>query len=199
MAARMGPHHSYSAGDRPTSASKSLRILVSCALVTSPLWGVAQDRTPGPEMVLMRATEKSPEAIVEAVKTYAEAHKWIYMGANKAKKGEVTMVKVCIPEVGQILWPVGLHVSALLPCGNVGVYQKQARPRCPAPPGLHDHALSRLARREGIGDGDAALDQHARQHLQVAAAPSAEPGRFEAAFHEGQTAHLRSRWAEART
>lgn len=37
------------------------------------------------------------------------------------------MVKVCIPDVGKILWPVGLQISALLPCGNLGVYQSKGK------------------------------------------------------------------------
>ena len=37
------------------------------------------------------------------------------------------MVKVCIPEVGKILWPVGLQLSALLPCGNLGIYQSKGK------------------------------------------------------------------------
>lgn len=102
--------------------------LASCTLAAIPLPAAAQDAPkPGPGMVLTRSTDKSPEAVVEAVKTYAEANKWLYMGASKAKKGEVTMVKVCLPEVGQMLWQVGLHVSALLPCGNLGVYLKQGK------------------------------------------------------------------------
>jgi hypothetical protein len=33
-------------------------------------------------------------------------------------------VKICLPEVGNLIWSVGLQLSALLPCGNVGTYQK---------------------------------------------------------------------------
>ena len=84
----------------------------------------AQVPKPGPEMVLIKSTNKAPEEVVEAIKAYTEAKKWLYMGANKAKQGEVTMVKICIPQVGQILWPVGLHLSALLPCGNFGIYER---------------------------------------------------------------------------
>jgi uncharacterized protein (DUF302 family) len=78
-------------------------------------------------MILTTATMKTPDQVVDAVKAYSEAKKWMYMGANKAKQGEVTMVKVCIPQVGQLLWPVGLHLSALLPCGNIGVYQNKGQ------------------------------------------------------------------------
>ena len=83
----------------------------------------AQVPAPGPDMILIRPTAKTADEVVEAIKAYSEAKKWVYMGANKAKQGEVTMVKVCLPQVGQILWPLGLHLSAMLPCGNFGVYQ----------------------------------------------------------------------------
>jgi len=42
---------------------------------------------------------------------------------GKVKKGEVTLVKICIPDVGRIIWPLGLRLSAMLPCGNIGIYE----------------------------------------------------------------------------
>jgi uncharacterized protein (DUF302 family) len=39
----------------------------------------------------------------------------------------VTLVKICIPEIGQMVWPAGLQLSALLPCGNIGVYQRDGK------------------------------------------------------------------------
>ena len=100
---------------------------LACALyVCSPL-ALAQAPAPGPGMLVKSPTAKTPEEVVSAVKAYAEGKKWLYMGATKAKQGEITMVKVCIPQVGQVLWPIGLEVSALLPCGNLGVYQKKGQ------------------------------------------------------------------------
>ena len=100
----------------------SISHLVICgALLAIPFTGLGQGPTPGPDMVLITSTTKAPDQVVDAIKSYSEQKKWMYMGANKAKQGEVTMVKVCIPQVGQLLWPMGLHMSALLPCGNVGI------------------------------------------------------------------------------
>lgn len=79
------------------------------------------------EMFLRRSTDKTPEEVVAAVQAYAEERKWPFLGADKVRKGEVTLVKFCIPEVGQQLWPVGLHLSAMLPCGNLGVYRKDGK------------------------------------------------------------------------
>jgi Domain of unknown function DUF302 len=106
------------------------RVAIVCS-ITSAIAGVsvarAQVPRPGPDMVLVRPTTKSADQVADAVKTYADGKKWVYLGANKVKKGEVTLVKVCIPAVGQMIWDVGLELSALLPCGNLGVYQKSGR------------------------------------------------------------------------
>ena len=98
--------------------------LVCCILLGS-LSGPT--RAASDDMFLIRSTAKTPEAVVAAVKAYAEAKHWQYLGANKVKKGQVTLVKICIPAVGQQIWPVGLHLSAMLPCGNLGVYQQQGK------------------------------------------------------------------------
>jgi hypothetical protein len=78
---------------------------------------------------------------VEAIKSYSEAKKWMYMGASKVKQGEVTLVKVCLPEVGKVLWPVGLQLSALLPCGNLGIYDRKGRAEISM---LHPHYMQLL-------------------------------------------------------
>ena len=96
---------------------------IFAASIVFPTLGKAQESKPDERVSFRVLCSETRDEVVEAIKVYSEAKKWIYMGANKAKQGEVTMVKVCLPQVGQILWPVGLHLSALLPCGNVGVYQ----------------------------------------------------------------------------
>lgn len=106
-----------------TRATTMLFAFLACCVLLGPL---SRPTSAEPnEMFLTRSTAKPPEAVVDAVKAYAEAKKWQYLGANKVKQGEVTLVKICIPEVGKQIWPVGLHLSAMLPCGNLGVYQKE--------------------------------------------------------------------------
>jgi len=97
------------------------------ALVLAPLSAPAQTPAPGPEMVLVRPTSKTTAEVVQAIKDYVEAKQWAFMGAYEAKLGEVTMAKVCIPQVGRLLWSVGLQLSALLPCGNFGIYQRNGK------------------------------------------------------------------------
>jgi hypothetical protein len=105
----------------------TLRLLVCGALSALSLAATAQAPAPGPDMLVVRSTAKEPAEVVDAIKAYSEQKKWQYIGASKVKNGEVTLVKVCIPQVGQILWPLGLQISALLPCGNIGVYEKKGK------------------------------------------------------------------------
>lgn len=109
-----------------TARGVAVTVLACSALVG--LLSPSTTRGAGPDaMFVVRSTAKTPEAVVEAAKAYAERKKWQYLGASKVKQGQVILVKICIPEVGQKLWPVGLHLSAMLPCGNLGVYQKDGK------------------------------------------------------------------------
>lgn len=65
--------------------------------------------------------------VVSTLKSYAKEKKWIYLGDFKVKKGQVILVKFCIKSVGKTVFKAGLKVSAMLPCGNVGVYQKNGK------------------------------------------------------------------------
>lgn len=109
--------------------------IASAVLICAMLSGCAMHRASPPpsaaagpgNMIMVRQTAKTPDQAVDAVKAYTEANKWVYVGATKTKQGEVTLVKVCIPAVAAIVWAVGLETSAMLPCGNVAVYQKAGR------------------------------------------------------------------------
>lgn len=103
------------------SAIKYCTIVASAiALACAALSGPAN----ADGVFIIRSTQNTPDAVVAAIKSYSELKKWLYLGESKVKQGEVRLVKLCIPEVGQLLWPAGLHLSALLPCGNIGVYRK---------------------------------------------------------------------------
>lgn len=99
-------------------------LLAGCAMQRPPPPAAAAG--PG-NMIMVRQTAKTPDQAVDAVKAYTEANKWVYVGATKTKQGEVTLVKICVPAVAAIVWAVGLETSAMLPCGNVAVYQKAGR------------------------------------------------------------------------
>src|ERR1700754_1036666 len=92
--------------------------IASCALVLA-LGVTRADADTSKDIFLVKSTSKAPEAIVAAIKSYAERMKWQYLGDSAIKQGEVRLVKICMPEVGKLLWSAGLEISALLPCGNV--------------------------------------------------------------------------------
>ena len=99
------------------------QLLVFGAVLILPLASVAQQ--PGPGMLVVRATTKTPDETIKAVQKYSEDKGWLYLEADKL--GPVTLLKICIPEVGQLLWPLGLQIGALLPCGKLSVYQKEGK------------------------------------------------------------------------
>lgn len=78
-------------------------------------------------MFIIKDTAKSPDAVVASIKSYAKMHKWLFISATKVRKGTVTLAKVCIPKIGKHVWPQGLYLSALLPCGNFGIYKEKGK------------------------------------------------------------------------
>ena len=105
----------------------SLTFVVMLAGGCSTMGPQAHGPSPGADMIVVRATAKNPDQVVEALKSYSTSQKWAFLGANKVKNGEITMVKVCIPAVGSALWTANLQLTALLPCGNISLYSKGGR------------------------------------------------------------------------
>lgn len=103
----------------------AIGLLASGALTLTPALSGAQAPSPGEGMLIVKSTARTPDEVVAAIEAYAKGMKWQFVEATQVKNGEVTLVKVCIPAVGKILWPLGLRVSAMLPCGNVGVYSQK--------------------------------------------------------------------------
>ena len=105
----------------PATTMRRAAMASSAVLLMSTAGGHAQSPN---YIFIVKSSSKAPDAVVAAIKSYAELKKWPHLGDNKVKQGELTLVNVSIPDVVGALWPVGLQVSALLPCGNLGVYSK---------------------------------------------------------------------------
>lgn len=75
------------------------------------------------EVFIIGTSSKPPDAVAAAIRSYSEEQDWQFLSQNKVKQGQVTIVKICIPAVGKIVWPLGLRMSAMLPCGNIGIYE----------------------------------------------------------------------------
>jgi hypothetical protein len=42
---------------------------------------------------------------------------------QQGQAGSGHLIKICLPAVGKEVWPLGLYLSAMLPCDNLGVYR----------------------------------------------------------------------------
>lgn len=103
-------------------------------------------------MFVIRQTDKTPEAVVKAIEQYADRQDWFFLGADRIKFDEVTLVKVCIPEIGGLIWPQGMHLSALLPCGNIGIYRQGGKTEVSMLRGAYMHALVPTAEMKKASD-----------------------------------------------
>lgn len=88
---------------------------------------ISQAASKPSDMFIIHDTAKSPMQVVASMKKYSHMHKWLFVGATRVRKGTVTLVKVCIPAIGKHVWPQGLYLSALLPCGNIGIYKHMGK------------------------------------------------------------------------
>ncbi|MCX8114139.1 MAG: DUF302 domain-containing protein [Burkholderiaceae bacterium] len=99
------------------------RRFVPLAVACAVLAGAAAAQTPSANFIV-KATAKTPEAVVSDLKSRVLQNNWLYLAEFKVKNNEVTVVKMCVPAAGKDIWSAGLHVSALLPCGHFGVYRE---------------------------------------------------------------------------
>ena len=123
---------------------RSITTLTAIVLTGIGFTAMANSTSPG-EMFWVRTTQKSPEQVVAAVKTYTEAHKWLYLAEFKIKGGQVTAVKICYPAIAADIFAAGPHVAAMMPCGNIAVYADQGRTTISM---LHPKFMSVLAPHE---------------------------------------------------
>lgn len=97
-------------------------ILLLVALVAA----VAGCATPAARegMFLTRTSPKPPADVHQAVRQYVAQKEWLYIGDNKLKNGEVTQVRFCDRKAAANIWKAGMHVAAMLPCGQLSIYQE---------------------------------------------------------------------------
>ena len=98
--------------------------IFSAALVLASLFSMPAIAGEPNGMFIMRTTTKSPDAVQAAIKAYVLEKKWLYVNDNKLKVGEVTQVRMCVPDIGKDTWKAGMHISALVPCGQIGIYEQ---------------------------------------------------------------------------
>jgi len=112
-----------------TQAYMKAGLIALFALVGGWTGAVAQDRKESGSYFIVRATDKSPAEVIDALTAHIQAKKYIDFGIAKVKppQGEITFVKFCMPAIGRQLFAVSLELSPMLPCGSITIYSKQGR------------------------------------------------------------------------
>jgi len=93
-------------------------ILASAMLMVGTAWSAD-------DAFIIRTTTKSVEDVVKSIKAHAGKMKWVYLGENKVKKKTVVLIKICVKKAGKMAFKAGLKISALIPCGNIGIYKNK--------------------------------------------------------------------------
>ncbi|NRB38810.1 MAG: DoxX family membrane protein [Pseudomonadales bacterium] len=70
-------------------------------------------------------TEQSIDALLVDLLQAASQHGWKVHGPEKVANGSITLVKLCLPEVGKAILQQSRHYSAMLPCISLSLYKEQ--------------------------------------------------------------------------
>ncbi|WP_019593527.1 DUF302 domain-containing protein [Thioalkalivibrio sp. ALM2T] len=120
-------------------------VLYSLSLLLLLGWPLASAHAEAPEHehFIVKSTEQSREAVLEAIRDYTEASgDWFYLTDIPLRRGALILVKICyIPAAGDI-FAAGPHVSALLPCGHLSLYEEDGRTQLSM---LHPRFMSTLS------------------------------------------------------
>lgn len=101
--------------------------LMASVAITTLTTGLAWSGEKANDIFVIKTTSLSMDEVVDKVKAFSKKKKWVFLGADKVKKGEVILVKFCIKEAGKLAFKAGYKVSALLPCGSMGVYKNKGK------------------------------------------------------------------------
>ncbi len=103
---------------------KYVLALVASIAITTFATGTAWSAEKDNDIFIVKTTKLSMDEVVNAVKAYSKKKKWVFLGADKVKKGEVILVKFCVKEAGKLAFKAGFKVSAFFPCGSMGLYKE---------------------------------------------------------------------------
>ena len=111
-------------GKQMNQSAKQFFTILSSLLMVLLVHNTAWPSKVNKEIFLLKTSPKSMTQIVDSVKSFVKKEHWVYLGDFKVKNDEVVLVKFCVKSAGKLAWKAGLKVSAMLPCGNMGVYRK---------------------------------------------------------------------------
>jgi len=81
-------------------------------------------------LFIIRDAAGTPREVADRIQTFAEANdRWLLAAAFDLYEGAVISVKMCYIPIGPMIAGAGLHVIAMMPCGNLAVYAEDGRTR----------------------------------------------------------------------
>ncbi|WP_051203144.1 DUF302 domain-containing protein [Sediminimonas qiaohouensis] len=76
------------------------------------------------EMFIIHSLEMERGEAVAAIREHVEAKEdWLFLAEFGLAGGAVTALKVCYLPLGPDIVEAGLHVMAMMPCGNMAFYE----------------------------------------------------------------------------
>lgn len=91
--------------------------------------GAASAERPG-EMFILHDLSTSPAEAAAAVRRHVEENAdWLFLAEFPLKGGEVLALKICYLPLGGDIFAAGMHVAAMMPCGNLAFYEEDGQAR----------------------------------------------------------------------
>lgn len=102
-----------------------MRFFHACLLAALAIVAVGARAGEPNEMFMIRSTDKSYGQVTDSVKSYVKKQGWVYV--NDAELKGVVMIKFCVPEMAKDIFAARDIVTAMLPCGQIGLYKKDGK------------------------------------------------------------------------
>jgi hypothetical protein len=84
----------------------------------------------GDRYFIVRDLSAGPETAAAAIRQHVEAEEdWLFLAEFPLKGGEVQAMKICYLPIGADVFAAGLHVAAMMPCGNLAFYEEDGQAR----------------------------------------------------------------------
>ncbi|MCV0394327.1 MAG: DUF302 domain-containing protein [Rhizobiaceae bacterium] len=91
--------------------------------------GPAAGQEPG-EHFITRDLSMSPDEAAASIRAIVEEDDdWLFLAEFPLKGGEVLALKICYLPLGPDIFAAGMHVAAMMPCGNLAFYEDDDQSR----------------------------------------------------------------------